>query len=71
VNLFLVHRDSNRKQSEAEVRDGIKQLLKLYPSGIWLHLLSDMYLGVVGANLPPEYLDYIVGWTDLVAPDHL
>ncbi|XP_067943191.1 tudor domain-containing protein 7B-like [Watersipora subatra] len=66
ITLKKRENDPNREQTEEEVRANIKQVLEAYPGGVWLHLLSDMYRGQCGLNLPPAYQTAILHWTDVI-----
>ena len=34
-------------------------------------MLADMYLGFYNLNLPKEYLDCVLDWTDILTYEHM
>lgn len=64
---FVIDKENpDRKQSEEEVRTKLQQVLDMYNTGVWLHLLPDIYLGYFGLKFPQEYTDCVFQWTDIV-----
>lgn len=63
---FSDKKDPNRKQTEEEVKSNIASLIASNSSGVWYHMLPDMYLGFYNLNLPKEYLDCVLDWTDIL-----
>lgn len=63
--------DPNRKQTEAEVRQNITELIRSNSTGVWYHMLSDMYRGFFNLNLPKEYLDCVLDWSDILTHENM